>query len=109
MTARVTYTNGNVLNASDLTNAFAHLPYNMEAGTTASAISGSVTFTTTFNVAPVVFATVISSTGAMSSVTVSSVSTTGFNWYGWSGGSAASSGRVIHWIAVQMTSTTANG
>jgi hypothetical protein len=109
MTARVTYTNGNVLNAADLTNGFARLPYNMESGSTASGTSGSVTFTSTFQVAPIVIATVASSASTFTSVTVSSVTATGFNWNGWSGATAASVGRVIYWTAIQMTSTTANG
>ena len=109
MTSRITYTNGNVLNATDLTNAFAYLPYLMEAGATASASSGSVTFTRAFTQPPIVIATVLSSTGTFSSVTVSSITTTGFNWYGWTGSTAAGVGRVVHWIAIQMTSSSAAG
>jgi hypothetical protein len=109
MTARVTYTNGNVLNASDLTNGFKYLPYMQQSGITASGTSGTVTFTTAFDVAPIVIATVASAANTFTSVTISSVTTTGFSWNGWSGAVAATAGRTVHWTAIQMTSTTAAG
>jgi hypothetical protein len=52
---------------------------------------------------------VASTTGTFSSVTISNGTTSGFNWNGWSGSSAASAGRTVHWIAIQMTSSTAAG
>lgn len=111
MTARVTFTNGNVLNASDLTNSFVYLPYAMESGVSPSITgTGTISFTSgRFSVAPIVIATVVSSTGTASSVTVSGVTTSGATLNIWSGSSASTVGRTVNWTAIQMTDTTAAG
>lgn len=110
MTARVTFTNGNVVNASDLTNSFVYLPYAMESGTISITGSGSVPYTTgRFNYAPVIIATVQSSASSRTSVTVAPNGTTGFTAYVWNGTTAATSAATIHWTAIQMTDTSAAG
>lgn len=110
MTARVTYTNGNVLNASDLTNAFAYLPYSMESGTQSITGNGTINYTSgRFDVAPVIIATVQSSASSRTSVTVAPNGTTGFTAYVWNGTTAATTAATIHWTAIQMTSTSAAG
>ena len=110
MTARVTYTNGNVLNASDLTNAFEYLPYVMQSGTITWPAETSITFVTgRFNVAPLVFLTVVSGSNAATSATVGTVTTSGAPVSVWTGTTAATATRTVHWTAIQMTATTKEG
>ena len=112
MTARVTFTNGNVLKASDLTNSFTYLPYAMESGVTPTAItgSGSISFTSgRFTQPPIVIVTAVSGNNTATSVTIGTVTTSSAAVYIWSGTSASTSAKVLHWTAIQMTSTTAAG
>ena len=109
MTARVTFTNGNVLNASNLTDSFTYLPYMAEGGKTSVTGSLAITFTNTFDVAPVVVATVASTSNAATSVTISNPTTTGFTAYVWTGTTAATSARTINWVAYQASPTSAVG
>ena len=110
MTARVTFTNGSVLNASALTNSFEYLPYVMESGTITGTGTATITFTTgRFNVAPLVFVTVVSNNNGATSATIGTATTSGVGVNIWSGTAAATSSRVINWTAIQMTSSTAAG
>ena len=110
MTARVTYTNGNVLNASDLTNGFLYLPYAMESGTVTGTGSATINFTAgRFSVAPLVFLTVVSGSNAATSASLGTVTTSSAPVSIWSGSTASTSSRTINWTAVQMTSSTAAG
>lgn len=110
MTARVTYTNGNVLNASDLTNAFVYLPYAMESGRTVITGNGTIPYTSgRFTQDPVIIATCQSSASSRTSVTVAPNGTTSFTAYVWNGTSAATSAATIHWTAIQMTDSNGVG
>lgn len=110
MTARVTFTNGSVLNASSLTNSFEYLPYVMESGTVTGTGSATITFTTgRFNVAPLVFLTVVSGSNAATSATLGTVTTSGAPISIWSGTAASTSSRTVNWTAIQMTATTKEG
>lgn len=86
-------------------------PFTMEASNT-DAGTGTVTVTFTanrFTQAPVVTATVVSSTSGATSVTMGSPTTSGVTLYVWSGTSAAAVSRTVHWTAVQATSGNAKG
>jgi len=110
MTARVTFTNGNVLNASDLTNSFVYLPYAMESGTVTGTGSATITFTSgRFSVAPLVLLTVVSGSNAATSATLGTVTSSSAPVSIWSGTAASTSSRTINWTAIQMTSSTAAG
>lgn len=111
MTARVTYTNGSVLNASDLTNGFLYLPYAMESGIKTSVTgSGTITFTSgRFSVAPIVLLTVVSGNNTATSVTLNAVSASSADILVWTGTSASTTAKSIHWTAIQMTGSTAAG
>jgi len=110
MTARVTYVNGSVLNASDLTNGFLYLPYAMESGTLTATGSGTINFTSgRFSVAPIVLLTVVSGNNTATSATLGTVTSTTAPVNIWSGTSAATTSKTIHWTAIQMTGSTAAG
>ena len=110
MTARVTFTNGNVLNASDLTNSFVYLPYAMESGTVTGTGTATINFTASrFSAAPIVLLTVVSGNNTATSATLGTVTTSSAAVNIWSGTSAATTSKTIHWTAIQMTSTTAAG
>jgi hypothetical protein len=110
MTARVTYVNGSVLNASDLTNGFAYLPYSMESGTLTATGSGTINFTSgRFSVAPIVLLTVVSGNNTATSATLGTVTSTTAPVNIWTGTSAATTSKTIHWTAIQMTGSTAAG
>ena len=87
------------------------LPFAVHAGVTAS-ITGSATVSfptsTRFTQAPIVTATPTSST-AVTSATVASITTSGFNIYFWSGSSSATLARTAQYMAVQMTTAAAQG
>jgi len=110
MTARVTFTNGNVLNASDLTNSFVYLPYAMESDTDSGTGTITINFTSgRFSVAPILLVTVVSGNNTATSATIGSISASSATINVWSGTSAATTSKTIHWTAIQMTSSTAAG
>ena len=110
MTARVTYTNGNVLNASDLTNGFLYLPYAMESGTVTGTGTATINFTSgRFSTPPIVLLTVVSGNNTATSATLGTVTSSTAPVNIWTGTSASTTSKTIHWTAIQMTSTTAAG
>jgi hypothetical protein len=111
MTARVTYVNGSVLNASDLTNGFLYLPYAMQSDIK-TGVTGSVRInfdTGRFSVAPIVFLTVVSGNNTATSATISAVTSTYVDILVWTGTTASTTAKSIHWTAIQMTGSTAAG
>jgi len=85
------------------------IPYRMAAGSVSVTQSASVTFPASrFSVAPIVTATLVSST-ASTSATVGSVTASGFTVYAWAGTAAGNAGRTANWQAIQMTSGAAAG
>jgi hypothetical protein len=86
-------------------------PFSMETRNT-DAGTGTVTVTFTsgrFTQAPVVSATVVSSTTGATSCTMSTPTKDGVTVYVWAGASAAAVSRTVHVQAVQMTSTSGMG
>jgi hypothetical protein len=84
-------------------------PFAIEQGSQSITGNGAVTFTTgRFTATPQVFVTVASSS-VVTSATVAGASSSGFTAYTWAGGTAATVGRSVSWIAIQMKSGGANG
>jgi len=88
-------------------------PYKLQVGSTSGTGSFTVTFTTAFDVAPIVTATA-SASATPTIITVTSVSTTGFTVKVWdqSGTTpfqfgAATTSRTVYWNAVQYSSSQA--
>jgi len=88
-------------------------PYKLQVGSTSGTGSFTVTFTTAFDVAPIVTATA-SAASTPTIITVTSVSTTGFTVKVWdqSGTTpfqfgAATTSRTVYWNAVQYSSSQA--
>ena len=81
----------------------------MEAGTITATGTGTITFTTTFTVPPIVLLTVVSGNSTATSVTLGTVTQYAAPFSVWTGTSASTTSRTIHWTAIQMTSTTAAG
>lgn len=118
MTAKNTFTAGTDILASTMNENFATVPWAMEVSTSTVTGTGSVNLTANrFNAtfAPRVIATVISTAGTASSVTVGTPtynSGTGvYNvpLYVWSGSTASTVARVVQVAAFQMLSGAANG
>lgn len=117
MSGRFTFTAGNTLTAAQLnTNVMDGIPFKMAAGVTA-AFTGSlaITFPVTFTTAlsgtnyPVVNATIVSGNNTATSVTINTPTNTGVTVYAWTGTTAASTSKTVHYTAYQMTSTTGPG
>jgi hypothetical protein len=101
-----TFPNQAVLTSGGVTRI---LPFAIEQGSQSVTGNGAVTFTTgRFTATPQVFVTVASSS-VVTSATVAGASSTGFTAYTWAGGTAATVGRSVSWIAIQMKSGGANG
>ena len=112
MSGRFTFTAGNTLTAAQInTNVMDGLPYKIVANTATVtgllAFSWPASFTT--SVVPVVTAAMVSGNNTGTSVTMSTPSATGITFYTWTGTTAATTAKVIHYIAIQMTSTTGPG
>lgn len=87
------------------------LPFAVHAGVTASITGGaSVSFPTStrFTQPPIVTVTPTSS-ASVTSATVASIGTASFNIYFWAGGTAATLARTAQYMAIQMTSSAAQG
>jgi hypothetical protein len=81
-------------------------PFTIQAGNT-DAGTGTVTVTfaaSRFTQAPVVVATVYSSTNGATSVSVGTPTTSGFTAYVWAGTTAAAVSRTVAYTAIQMLS-----
>jgi hypothetical protein len=113
MSGRFTFTAGNTLTAAQLnTNVMDGIPYKIVAGQVTVTGNLAVTFASSFTtgVNPIITATALSASGtAGTAVTYGNISNTGVTLYVWSGTSASSTARAVSWMALQMTSTTANG
>jgi hypothetical protein len=113
MSGRFTFTAGNTLTAAQLnTNVMDGIPFKINANVTTS-FTGSLAVTWpaafTSGVVPVVTATVVSGNNTATSVTMSTPTNTGITFYAWTGSTAASTAKIVHYTALQMTSTTGPG
>lgn len=112
MSGRFTFTAGNTLTAAQLnSNVMDGLPYKIVAGTATVTGSLAVTFAASFTsgVTPIVTLGLASPTNTGTSATFGSGTNTGMTIYVWTGITAATVAKVVHYTALQMTSTTGNG
>lgn len=112
MSGRFTFTAGNTLTAAQLnTNVMDGIPYKIIAGQVAVTGNLAVVFPVSFTsaVVPTITANVASSTNTRTSVTFNTPTNTGVTFYVWTGTTAATAAGTVHYLAVQMTSTTGTG
>jgi hypothetical protein len=112
MSGRFTFTAGNTLNAAQLnTNVMDGIPYRMITGIVTVTGSLAITFPVSFTtgVVPVMLVTPASVSNVLTSATINTPSATGTTIYTWTGTSASTNGRAIHYLAIQMTSTSGTG
>jgi hypothetical protein len=110
MTVKNTFVAGTTIVASKMNENFLTLPYAMQGGSVTMTTSQNITFAASrFSVAPLVVATVNSNTGTASSVTVTSVTSSGATLLTWTGGTASTVSRTVYWTAMQMTLTNLAG
>lgn len=114
MSGRFTFTSGNTLPAAQLnTYVMDGIPYKIVAGTATVTGSLAITFAASFTsgTTPIIstgYQTNTASTGAY--VTFGVPTNTGVTLYSWlPGGTASTTGKVVHFTAIQMTSTTGAG
>ena len=112
MSGRFAFTAGNTLTAAQLnTNIMDGIPFKMVCGQVSVTGSLAITWPSSFTtgVVPTVTATANSISSVLTSVTMNTPSATGVTFYAWAGTVASTSARVIHYTAIQMTSTTGTG
>lgn len=113
MSGRFTFTAGNSLTAAQLnTNVMDGIPFRMICGQVSVTGSLAVTFPgTSFSsgVVPTVTANIASGTSNRTSVTFGTPTATAVTFYVWTGATAATVAGVVHYTAIQMTSTTGTG
>lgn len=110
MTVKNTFVAGTTIVASKMNENFLTLPFAVQGGSVTMTTTQNITFAVgRFSVAPLVLATVNSNTGTASSVTVTSVTTSGATLLTWTGGTASTVSRTVYWTAIQMTPTTLAG
>jgi hypothetical protein len=112
MSGRFTFTAGNTLTAAQInTNVMDGIPYKMICGQVSVTGSLAVTFPASFTsaVVPTITANVASGTSNRTSVTFSTPTNTAATFYVWTGATAATVAGVVHYTAIQMTSTTGTG
>lgn len=112
MSGRYTFTAGNTLTAAQLnTNVMDGIPYKMICGQVSVTGSLAVTFPVSFvsGAVPTITANVASGNSSRTSVTFATPTNTGTTFYVWNGTSAATVAGVVHYTAIQMTSTTGTG
>ena len=112
MSGRFTFTAGNTLTAAQLnTNVMDGMPFKMICGQVSVTGSLAVTFPVSFTtgVVPTITANVASGTSNRTSVTFNTPTATAATFYVWTGATAASVAGVVHYTAIQMTSTTGTG
>jgi hypothetical protein len=86
------------------------VPYAMAAGTITLTGSATITFPVgRFTVGPLLTANGISTNNTITSVTFGSPTSASVTAYAWTGATASTTNRSIHYHAIQMTSTTAAG
>jgi hypothetical protein len=114
MSGRFTFTAGNNLTAAQInTNVMDGIPYKIIAGQATVTGSLAVTWPSSFTsgVTPTIrlgLATGAASTGAYATFTTTS--NTGATFYVWlPGGTASTTAKGVHYLAIQMTSTTGTG
>jgi hypothetical protein len=94
-----------------VTRVSASVPFAMSAGFLS--VTGTATVTlpaSRFTQSPLIFATVLSSSGAAgTSATFGTVGTSSFSLVVWSGSTLSTTARTVHWQALQMTSAAASG
>ena len=112
MSGRFTFTAGNTLTAAQInTNVMDGIPYKMICGQPTVTGSLLVTFPASFTsaVVPTITANVASGTSNRTSVTFGTPSNTSVTFYVWTGATAATVAGVVHYTAIQMTSTSGTG
>ena len=112
MPGRFTFTAGNTLTAAQLnTNVMDGIPFKMITGQVSVTGSLAVTFPVSFTsgVVPTVVANIASSTNTRTSVTFNTPTNTAVTFYVWTGATAATAAGTVHYLALQMTSTSGTG
>lgn len=112
MSGRFTFTAGNTLTAAQInTNVMDGIPYKMICGQVSVTGSLAVTFPVSFTsaVVPTITANVASGTSNRTSVTFATPNNTAVTFYVWTGATAATVAGVVHYTAIQMTSTSGTG
>lgn len=112
MSGRFTFTAGNTLTAAQLnTNVMDGIPYKIICGQVSVTGSLAVTFPAAFvtGVVPTITANVASGTSNRTSVTFSTPTATATTFYVWTGATTATVAGVVHYQAMQMTSTLGTG
>jgi hypothetical protein len=85
-------------------------PFTMEMGTQSITGSGTINFTSgRFTTTPVILVSVASAANTATSVTYATNTNVGITAYVWTGTTAASVGRNVHWLAIQATSSSGTG
>lgn len=112
MSGRFSFTAGNTLTAAQLnTNVMNGIPYKMICGQVSVTGSLAVTFPSAFvsGAVPTITANVASGTSNRTSVSFGTPTNTAVTFYVWTGATAATVAGVVHYTAIQMTSTTGTG
>ena len=85
-------------------------PFTIEVGTISVTGSQAINFTASrFSQTPMVLVTVQSGNNTATSVTTAANGTTGFTAYVWSGTTAATAAKTVHWVAIQAISASGQG
>lgn len=119
MSGRYTFTAGNTLTAAQLnTNVMDGIPYKMITGQATVTGSLAVTFPASFTsgVVPTVVSTVASGNNSRITTTIATPTNTGTTFYVWyvpngaaAGAVASTVSGVVHYVAIQMTSSSGTG
>ena len=85
-------------------------PFTIQTGTVSVTGNLAINFTASrFSNTPMVLVTVQSGNNTATSVTTVGNSTTGFTAYVWTGTTAATTAKTIHWVAIQALSGSGDG